>query len=628
MSEDAVTRVQVEAAIAAGEDVRGFLNQLKKEERSITDEAAKAENKELQKLIIESLKSKKSEKPKAAADGKKLTKGELKKLKAQEKAKAKAEEAAKAAADAEDDSDPTKYFESRVRHFEEVEKTDPLQAYPHKFHVSCRVGAFTAKYAELGTGEEKPDISESVSGRVSDIRIFGKLIFYHVVSDGHHLQVMLKAQAYTAEGPIRGFDAVKSAVKRGDVVGVVGYPARSKKGELSIVAQDMLILAPCLHMLPHTLNQDTRYRKRYLDLICNPANRSVFETRAHIIRSLRRFLDDNDFLEVETPMMHMVSGGATAKPFKTLHNDLNMTLFMRVAPELALKMCIVGGLERVYEIGRCFRNEGIDTTHNPEFTSCEFYMAYADYNDLMDMTEDILISIVKGVTKSDSLTVPYHMNGREDKDGNPIPPIEISFKKPFKRIPMIPGLREAGVNVPDDLSTEEARQQLDDECKRLNVECSNPRTTARLLDKLVGDLIEVNCEQPTFIIDHPQIMSPLAKWHRSAPGMTERFELFMGCKEVCNAYTELNHPIVQRERFEEQLVAKNAGDDEAQELDDTFCTSLEYGLPPTAGWGMGIDRLTMFLTDQQNIKEVLLFPAMKPNVSDAGSAEEPAKESS
>jgi len=297
----------------------------------------------------------------------------------------------------------------------------------------------------------------------------------------------------------------------------------------------------------------------------------------------------------------------------THHNELKQDLFMRVAPELYLKMLVVGGFDRVYEIGRNFRNEGIDLTHNPEFTMCEFYMAYADYEDLMKLTEDMLSGLVKFI--HGSYQVIFHPNG---PDGDAY---AIDFTPPFKRVSMYDELEvKLGVKLPDPkiLDTEEARKFFDDMAIKKGVECPSPRTTARLLDKLVGDLIEVDFISPTFLTGQPQIMSPLAKWHRSKIGLTERFELFAMRREVCNAYTELNDPMIQRERFEQQAKDKAAGDDEAQMVDDNFCMALEYGLPPTAGWGMGIDRLTMLLTDSPNIKEVLLFPAMRPEDKKGG----------
>jgi lysyl-tRNA synthetase class 2 len=386
----------------------------------------------------------------------------------------------------------------------------------------------------------------------------------------------------------------------GDIIEVTGYPFKTKTGELSLHSESIRLLVKCLHPLPekwHGLaDVETRYRQRYLDLIVNSESRQIFKKRAQIIAGIRKFFDEHGFIEVETPAMSTIASGATARPFLTRHNALNVDLNLRIALELPLKKLVVGGIERVYELGRVFRNEGISKEHNPEFTMIEFYQAYATYEDLMQLTEDLLVGLCRMV--NGSLKISF----REK---------EIDFSPPWRRLTMIESIHEiAGVSKELDLRTREgaiaAAEKLGyDDLVELDAAGS---IIFEIYDRAVEDKI-IN---PTFITQFPKCVSPLARTNQADPEFVDRFELIIANMEIANAFSELNDPEDQRERMEGQLKAKEAGDDEAMALDEDFLFALEYGLPPTAGEGIGIDRLVMILTDAPNIREVILFPTLRP----------------
>lgn len=433
----------------------------------------------------------------------------------------------------------------------------------------------------------------ALAGRIMSKRDMGKASFFDLMDSSGKIQVYMKVNI-VGEEP---YDQFKKW-DIGDICGVKGEVFRTRHGEISIRAQEVVLLSKSLLPLPekfHGLKDtDLRYRQRYVDLIMNPEVRETFVKRTAVIREIRRFLDDKGFLEVETPVLHNVAGGAAARPFITHHNTLDIDMHLRIALELHLKRLIVGGFDKVYEIGRTFRNEGMDTKHNPEFTMLEFYQAYTNYEGLMTLTEEMLRYVTKAVLGTTTVTYCGE---------------EIDFGKPFERITMVDAVKKyAGVDFDQIHSLEEARAAA----KEHHIEYEERHLKGDILNLFFDEFCEDKLIQPTFLTEHPVDISPLSKKKADKPEYTERFELFIMGRELCNAYSELNDPIDQKERFEHQVALKAAGDDEAPDMDTDFITALEYGLPPTGGFGMGIDRLVMLLTDQASIRDVLLFPTMKP----------------
>lgn len=456
----------------------------------------------------------------------------------------------------------------------------------------------------------------SLAGRIMSVRDMGKAAFAVLQDASGRIQVYIKRDEVCPGEDKTLYDSLwKKLLDIGDIIGVKGYVFTTKTGEISIHVSEFKLLSKALKPLPvvktdadgnsfdEVTDPEFRYRQRYVDLIINPKVKKTFEQRTKVINTIRQYLNEGGALEVDTPVLQSIPGGAIARPFITHHNALDIPLYLRIANELYLKRLIVGGFDWVYEFSRNFRNEGMDRTHNPEFTILEFYVAYRDYFWMMNTTEKLLEKIALDLHSTTDVTVG-------DKT--------ISFAAPFKRISIYDAIKEfTGVDVS---TMDEA--QLRDTCKKLKLDIDDSMGKAKLIDTIFGEKCEGNFIQPTFIIDYPVEMSPLTKKHRSVPGLVERFELMINGKEIANAYSELNDPIDQRERFEEQVKLMERGDDEAMFIDDDFLRALEYAMPPTAGIGIGIDRLCMLMTNQPSIQDVLLFPTMRPERKEQAETED------
>lgn len=469
-----------------------------------------------------------------------------------------------------------------------------INPYPNKFDIDSYSAVIKEKFKNLENGEHTKE-KVSIAGRIMQNRIMGKAAFMHLLDTEGRIQLYFRQDDIGKEEykKIKLFDI-------GDIIGVKGTAFKTKTGEVTIHVDSFEILTKSLAQLPekwHGLqDQELRYRKRYIDLISNRDVFDFFITRAKFITNLRKFLDENKFLEVETPVLELVSGGADARPFITHHNTLNMDMYLRISLELHHKRLIVGGYERVYEIGKVFRNEGLSTQHLQEFTSLEFYAAYMDYNELMDFTEKFLQTVIKQTFNTLKINYNHKI---------------IDFSKKWKKIDYTEIIKkETGI----DLNKEDTKEKLISAIRKkgLKTDIDENLGRGRIMDQLYKQYVRPKLIQPCFLINHPVDISPLAKKHKDNPKLTQRFQLLVAGSEIVNAFTELNDPIDQKERFEEQMRLRAAGDEEAQMMDQDFVEALEIGMPPTAGFGLGIDRLLAILTDQPTIRDVVLFPMMKP----------------
>ena len=475
-----------------------------------------------------------------------------------------------------------------------------LNPYAYKWESSHHAAELQAKYVDLAAGEEVAD-QVAIAGRIMARRVFGKLAFFELQDKKKKIQLYLEKKRInqTMSSDLEGaFNHLKKLSDTGDILGVKGTVKRTEKGELSVYVSEFQILTKSLLPLPdkwHGLTDtEKRYRQRYVDLIVNPQARQTFRLRAKITAAIRRYLETRDFLEIETPVLQSEAGGAEARPFITYHNTLEMDLYLRIATELHLKRLIVGGFERVFELGRIFRNEGVSTRHNPEFTSIEVYQAYSDYHDMMALTETMISDVAQSVLGTTKVTYQGE---------------EIDLTPPWRRVTMHEIVQDTtGVDFAQFTDFDSARTAAKDAGIEVPADC---QTIGKLRNEAFEQKVEATLIQPTFITDYPVEISPLAKPHRDKPGLVERFELFMVGRETANSFSELTDPLDQRGRLEAQAAKKAAGDLEANDIDEDFLAALEYGMPPTAGLGIGIDRLVMLLTDSPSIRDVIAFPLLK-----------------